>query len=67
MSEETSRKRFSFFKNKSKTAETKTTEFDESSFSFELKSNNLSTCIIEASATVKKGIHIGMPLPLRCT
>jgi hypothetical protein len=67
MSEENSRKRFSLFKKKaSKSGETKE-EFDESSFSFELKSNNLNTCLIEACATMKKGINIGMPLPLKCT
>ena len=41
--------------------------FDESSFAFELKNTGLNTCIIEASAVMKKGKYIGMPLPLQCT
>lgn len=67
MSEENVRKRFSIFKKKQTTPDEGSETFDESSFSFELKSNNLNTCIIEASATMKKGKNIGMPLPLKCT
>ena len=67
MSEETSRKRFSLFKKKQSTTDDSTESFDESCFQFELKSNNYHTCLIEASAVMKKGRYIGMPLPLKCT
>lgn len=67
MSEETSRKRFSLFKKKQSTTDDSTESFDESCFEFELKSNNYHTCLIEASAVMKKGKYMGMPLPLKCT
>lgn len=67
MSEENGLKRFFQFKKKQNDPESASESFDESSFSFELKSNNLNTSLIEASAIMKKGKHIGMPLPLKCT
>ena len=67
MSDETPRKRFFPFKKKQNNSEEVQQVFDESSFSFELKSNNYNTSLIEASAVMKKGKHIGMPLPLKCT
>ena len=67
MSDEKSLKRFFQFKKKQSESEAASESFDESSFSFELKGSGLNTSLIEASATMKKGKHIGMPLPLRCT
>lgn len=65
--EESNRKRFSLFKKKNPTADDSTESYDESWFDFTLKSNNFHTCLIEASAVMKKGKYAGMPLPLNCT
>ena len=67
MSDENSLKRFFQFKKKPNDETQTIDSFDEGSFSFELKGSGLNTSLIEASATMKKGKYIGMPLPLRCT
>lgn len=62
------RKRFSIFKKKP-VEELPPPEcaFDEGSFDFCLKGGPYQTGLVEASATLKKGKHIGAPLPLHCT
>ena len=65
MTEESSKKRFSFFKKKPKLLQE--TAFDDTTFNFDLKGGPYNTSLIEASATVKDGPNAEMPLPLKCT
>ena len=58
-------KRFNLLKKKNKGATP--LEFDENTFDFRLKGGPYQSVLIEASATIKKGDNIGMPLPLQCT
>lgn len=69
MSEENHSKKFSLFKKKPIDGPSvkPVTIFDETCIDFELKGGPYQTSLIEASAIMKVGPNIGMPLPLKCT